>query len=180
MVTLRYWGSLATKLRPVRGTRAGQNAAESAPVVAPASHALGAAYTTPEGLRVTVAELRREETQGPPCAGEPARLALRARIENPTLRPVEFDNLLGVLDGAGHAHPRGYTDPARYPSALPGVATLNPGAAIEGDVYVQVDAATPQPFCPALLVALAQGCAGCPGGPGVSFVPLARWQPVRL
>jgi hypothetical protein len=141
---------------------------------------LGDSYLMAAGLRVTALALRREQSHVSGHDGAGDRLALRARVENPAARPLEFDNLLGVVDGTGYAYARGYTDAARYPGVLPGLATVAPGAALEGDVYVDVDAATPGPFSPAYLMAMTRGCGGCPGGANVELVPLARWEPVRL
>jgi hypothetical protein len=182
MLTQRALGTLTARLRP--GRRVAVTVVTAVPATPPLAtkatlptYALGDAYTSRDGLLITVLDMRTARTPDRPVF---ASLVVRARIENPTAAPVEFDNMLGVLDRSGDAYPRRYTDPARYPAALPGVATLAPKAVLEGDVYIDATAGTAGSFQPVYLMAVQRGCGGCPTGPVFDLVPLVRWQAVTV
>ena len=140
----------------------------------PGARALGEPYVAPSGLRLTVTALHDD---GRELSGGGTGLTLLARVENPSADPLEFDNIFGIMDGSGVAHPRGYADPAVVPTPLPPSATIAAGEAVEGAVYVHVAQGAPQPFRSAYLAAAVRGCSSCPGGATVDLVPLAVWQP---
>jgi len=149
-------------------------AAAEAPA-APAMLAVGRTHAMPGGLELTVLAVEKAPMDDG-GANASARVILRVRVHNVGDEPREFENNFGVVDHTGTVHRRVWANPARYPSALAGVAVLAPGAAIEGDAHVLVPGANDIPTAAlrAAFLAMVTGCGACEQG--VMLYPVVVWQ----
>lgn len=118
-------------------TEAAVAATAARPTTIPDGLVFGVSFEAGNGLEMTVLGMRTIEDEEP--SDEPPRhVVVRARIANAGEETAEFENNFGVLDPAGNAHRYRWVNPAKYAEVLPGIATLEPGAVIEGDAHVML------------------------------------------
>lgn len=138
--------------------------------------AIGEPHATNDGLELSVLGIAKDAPPAGVDETASTRLILQIRVRNASDAPREFENDFGVLDPLGMVHRRTWANPARYPGALAGVATLAPGQSIEGEAHVLVPGARGVPTAalrPAFLAAVT-GCGAC--DQGVTLFPLVVWQ----
>ncbi|MGD9890638.1 MAG: hypothetical protein AB7R89_34585 [Dehalococcoidia bacterium] len=156
-----------------RAAPGGAEQETSAEPALPVALAYGQDFLLPDGLALTVTAIGTE-------GADPRHVVIDVCVTNRSDHTAHFENDFGVLDAAGTAHRYTWVNAGQYPGVLPGIASLEPQASLDGRVHILLPELPSDELAtlrPAFLQVINSGCGGC--NHEVVFLPQVLWQPAR-